>query len=68
MKYKKYFIKIINKGDNQVSQLLESRLSKQGKSLGDFREIKRAVELLFPKIEIRILSSEAARKPIVRAL
>ena len=68
MKYKKYFLKINTVIDPEAAGLLNKRIAKQGLSLGEFRKIKDAINLLFPKVDVKILSSEVARKPVVRAL
>ena len=68
MKYKKYFLKINSAIDPEIAVILDRRLEKQGLSLGEFRKIKDAINLLFPKVDVKILSSEVARKPVVRAL
>ena len=68
MKFKNYFLKINTAIDPEAANLLDRRLTKQGLSLGEFRKIKDAINLLFPKVDVKIISSEVIRKPVTRVL
>ena len=60
MKYRKYKLRLSGE-DRQAVALLSARLPDTHDSLGEVREITRAIQRLFPEVKTEIVSAQRPR-------